>query len=172
LIGILHGNTKNQKLLRRVIPSISLLVRVAPINSLGPILLQTGVFAHITEALEDDEASGLVLAAYLDVLARIILADANTFLHMVAESARAKGVDGHKALEQVLDAFWRNFDYVGEARTRKAIAMAAGALLTTVSLTVIHLDATLIFQGNRECLERLDGEFSQLPAPALPYAPS
>lgn len=58
--------------------------------------------------------------------------DANVFLQMVAETARRSGRDGHKLLEEVLDAMWRNFDYVGDARGRKALAMGAGALLTTV----------------------------------------
>jgi hypothetical protein len=41
---------------------------------------------------------------------------------------------------------WRNFDYVGESRARKAVAMGCGALLTT---------------GHTEALERLDGEFRE-----------
>ena len=60
--------------------------------------------------------------------------DPNVFLQMVAETARRGGRDEVKDLEIVLDAIWRNFDYVGEARMRKVVAMGAGALLTTVSL--------------------------------------
>jgi hypothetical protein len=59
--------------------------------------------------------------------------DPNVFLQMVAETARRGGRDEVKDLEIVLDAIWRNFDYVGEARMRKVVAMGAGALLTTVS---------------------------------------
>ena len=59
--------------------------------------------------------------------------DPDVFLQMVAETARRGGRDEVKDLEIVLDAIWRNFDYVGEARMRKVVAMGAGALLTTVS---------------------------------------
>lgn len=52
---------------------------------------------------------------------------------MVSEVARRAGREERKVLEEVLDAVWRNFDYVGEGRTRKAVAMGVGALLTTVS---------------------------------------
>lgn len=52
---------------------------------------------------------------------------------MVGESARRQGRDGHKVLEETLDALWRNFDYVGDAPGRKTMAMGVGALLTTVS---------------------------------------
>jgi hypothetical protein len=63
--------------------------------------------------------------------------DPNVFLQMVAETARRGGRDEVKDLEIVLDAIWRNFDYVGEARMRKVVAMGAGALLTTVSLSFL-----------------------------------
>jgi hypothetical protein len=61
------------------------------------------------------------------------MVDPNVFLQMVAETARRNGREGDKQLDEVLDALWRNFDYVGGARERKAVAMGAGALLTTVS---------------------------------------
>lgn len=61
------------------------------------------------------------------------MSDPAVFLQMVAEIARMENRDGHKTLEETLDAMWRNFDYVADARSRKAIAMAAGSLLTTVS---------------------------------------
>ena len=102
-------------------------------SNLAPLLLDSGIFQHIVTALEDDKASGLILAAYLEILSRIALADANGFLQIVAEVARRQNVDAYKMLEEVLDALWRNFDYVGETRMRKAVAMAVGALLTTVS---------------------------------------
>lgn len=122
-----------------------MLARTAPLGQLAQLLLDAGIFQHILAALEDDKASGLILAAYLDILSRIALADPAIFLQMVAETARRQNRDGDKVLEESLDALWRNFDYVADARMRKAVAMGAGALLTT---------------GNVHCLDRLDGEFS------------
>ena len=96
-------------------------------------MLDAGIFQHAITALDDDKASGLILASYLEILSRIAMIDPNVFLEMVAETARRGSRNPEKDLEVVLDAMWRNFDYVGEARMRKVVAMGAGALLTTVS---------------------------------------
>ncbi|KAK8861272.1 hypothetical protein IAR55_002091 [Kwoniella newhampshirensis] len=128
----LVASKSNSNSIKRLLLSISLLIRTAPLAQLAPLLLHAGIFQHITVALEDDKASGLVLAAYLEILARIAMVDPNMFLQMVGESARMQSKDGAKLLEEVLDALWRNFDYLGgETRMRKAVAMGAGALLTT-----------------------------------------
>lgn len=129
----LGASKTNADSVRRLLSTVSLLIRVSPLNALAPVLVEAGIFQHIVSSLEDDKASGLILASYLEILSRIALADANGFLQVVAEAARRQGMDGQKMLEQILDALWRNFDYVGEARMRKAVAMAAGSLLTTVS---------------------------------------
>lgn len=106
--------------------------------------------------------------------------DPNVFLEMVAETARRGGRNPEKDLEVVLDAMWRNFDYVGEARMRKVVAMGAGALLTTVSRrssTARSNDREVtcctsgviadFIKGNHHCLDRLaDGEFRKLPITA------
>ncbi|ORY25236.1 armadillo-type protein [Naematelia encephala] len=137
-------NSDNTK---RILISLSLLIRVAPLGPLALLLLDSGIFQFILAALEDDKASGLILAAYLDLLARIALLDPQIFLQMVSETARRQGRDESKVLEEVLDALWRNFDYVGEARMRKVVAMGAARLLTT---------------GNPHILDRLDGEFMNI----------
>jgi len=113
------------------------MIRLSPLSALAPLLIQYNIFQRIVFALEDDKASGLILAAYLEILSRIILADPNGFLQIAFEAARVQGKDATKMLEEVLDAFWRNFDYVDEKRMRKAVAMAAGALLTTVSMAAL-----------------------------------
>lgn len=64
---------------------------------------------------------------------------------MVEESAKIQSQDVHKLLEEILDAVWRNFHYVGETRLRKVVAMGVGNLLLT---------------GNQQVMERLDGDFS------------
>lgn len=147
---------------RAILSSLSLFTRTAPINHLAPLLLDSGIFAHILVALEDDKASGTILAAYLDILMRIALVDPNALLQMIAETARRQGKDGEKVLEETLDAIWRNFDYVTGARSRKAVATGAGALLTTVSQTgsFFEVDANAS-QGNPHCLDRLNGEFRE-----------
>ena len=112
---------------------MSLLVRTAPIPTLAPLLLDSGLFQFSLKALEDDKAAGLILAAHLEILTRIGLRDPSVFIQMVEESARREGKNGHQVLEETLDALWRNFDYVGDAPGRKTVAMGVGALLTTVS---------------------------------------
>ncbi|OCF78224.1 hypothetical protein I204_00161 [Kwoniella mangroviensis CBS 8886] len=137
----------NAEAVSRILVTVSLLIRTAPLAQLAPLLLHSGIFQHITTALEDDEASGLILAAYLEILSRIAILDPRIFLQLVAESARMQNRDGQKLLDEVLDALWRNFDYVGETRMRKAVAMGAGALLTT---------------GDLHVLDRFDGEFMNI----------
>ncbi|WVQ94582.1 hypothetical protein IAU59_001662 [Kwoniella sp. CBS 9459] len=144
LAKALTASKPNSDAVSRILLSLSLIIRTAPLDKFAPLLLHSGIFQHITTALEDDKASGLILAAYLDILSRIAMINPSIFLQMVAESARMQNRDDAKLLEEVLDALWRNFDYVGETRMRKAVAMGAGALLTT---------------GNRQVLDRFDGEF-------------
>ncbi|RXK35686.1 hypothetical protein M231_07059 [Tremella mesenterica] len=140
----------NKDLLKPILETLSLFVRLVPPPSmplLAVALLDSGLFQHILKALEDDKASGIVLASYLNVLSRIAISSPDTFLQMVAESARRESKDGAKVLEETLDALWRNFDYVGGARERKVVAMGAGALLST---------------GHSQCLERISGEFMNM----------
>jgi hypothetical protein len=151
---------RNAEQTRRLLTTICLLVRTAPLTHLAHHLLDSGIFTYFLDALEDDKASGLILAAFLEILSRIAMIDANAFIAMVAESARRESKDGHMILEQVLDALWRNFDYVGEPIMRKAVAMGTGALLTTVS--VFRNKADRLYQGNTQVLERLDGEFCEM----------
>lgn len=160
-ISTVKSNTNESK---RLLRTISLLVRTSPIQALAPLLLDSGLFQFSLKALEDDKAAGLVLAAHLEILTRIALRDPGVFLQMVAEAARREGKDGHRVLEETLDAIWRNFDYVGDATGRKTVAMGVGALLTTVGFLCggqILNRAKLIMQGHQQCLERLDGEFSE-----------
>lgn len=138
LAKALETSKANAESTRRILVTILLLVRTAPLGVLAQHLLDTSLFQSILIALEDDKASGLVLASYLEILGRIALLDPQAFLGMVAESAKRLGKDGHKVLEETLDAYWRNFDYVGEMRARKGVAMGAGSLLTTVSLRRVN----------------------------------
>lgn len=131
--------------MQRVLRSVQLLVQVGPLEALAGVLLESGLFACALHALEDDTAAGQTLAAFLAVLARTALRDPHVYLQLLAEQARRAHADPHRVLEDALDSMWRNFDYVGETRARKAVAMAAAALLTT---------------GHQQALERLDGEFS------------
>ncbi|WVF67040.1 hypothetical protein IAT40_001783 [Kwoniella sp. CBS 6097] len=144
LAKALTASKPNSDAIGRILLSLSLIIRTAPLDKFAPLLLHSSIFQHITTALEDDKASGIILAAYLHVLSRIAMINPTVFLQMVAESARMQDREDAKLLDEVLDALWRNFDYVGETRMRTAVAMGAGALLTT---------------GNRQVLERFDGEF-------------
>lgn len=143
LLQALTASGRNQENVLRTLRTLSLAVQVAPLPLLAPSLISSGLYSHILQSLEDDKASGLILAAYLSILSRIALRDPHLFLELTAEQARQSGRDS-KLLEEVFDAIWRNFDYVGESAARKLVAMGAGALLTT---------------GHTQALERLDGEF-------------
>ncbi|WWC98998.1 hypothetical protein V866_005892 [Kwoniella sp. B9012] len=152
----------NAEAVSRILVTVSLLIRTAPLAQLAPLLLHSGIFQHITTALEDDKASGLILAAYLEILSRIAILDPRIFLQLVAESARMQSRDGQKLLDEVLDALWRNFDYVGETRMRKAVAMGAGALLTTIVLMANLDDPNSIETGLRPWQDEHSSQWSDI----------
>ncbi|ODO04862.1 hypothetical protein I350_05472 [Cryptococcus amylolentus CBS 6273] len=129
----------------RILETLVLWVSLVPVPSLHSLLLQSGIFSQITQSLEDDKASGQILASYLNVLANIAISDAGSFLQMVADAAAMEHKDPHQLLDEVLDAIWRNFDYVGGTKMRKAVAMGVGSLLLS---------------GNQQVMGRFDGEIS------------
>ncbi|OWZ26235.1 hypothetical protein C361_07067 [Cryptococcus neoformans Tu259-1] len=147
LATALSTSNGNESAVICILATVSLWTRIAPLPVISSLLLQAGIFHHITTALEDDKASGLILAAYLEILSRIAMNNPNVFLQMVEESAKIQSQDVHKLLEEILDAVWRNFDYVGETRLRKVVAMGVGNLLLT---------------GNQQVMERLDGDFMNI----------
>ncbi|WVQ92143.1 hypothetical protein IAS59_005951 [Cryptococcus gattii] len=147
LATALSTSAGNESAVIRILATVSLWTRIAPLPVISSLLLQAGIFHHITTALEDDKASGLILAAYLEILCRIAMSNPNIFLQMVEESATIQSQDVHKLLEEILDAVWRNFDYVGDTRLRKVVAMGVGNLLLT---------------GNQQVMERLDGDFMNI----------
>ncbi|KIR27025.1 hypothetical protein I307_04854 [Cryptococcus deuterogattii 99/473] len=147
LATALSTSAGNESAVIRILATVSLWTRIAPLPIISSLLLQAGIFHHITTALEDDKASGLILAAYLEILCRIAMSNPNIFLQMVEESATIQSQDVHKLLEEILDAVWRNFDYVGDTRLRKVVAMGVGNLLLT---------------GNQQVMERLDGDFMNI----------
>ncbi|WVO24261.1 uncharacterized protein IAS62_005625 [Cryptococcus decagattii] len=147
LATALSASAGNESAIIRILATVSLWTRIAPLPVISSLLLQAGIFHHITTALEDDKASGLILAAYLEILCRIAMSNPNIFLQMVEESATIQSQDVHKLLEEILDAVWRNFDYVGDTRLRKVVAMGVGNLLLT---------------GNQQVMERLDGDFMNI----------
>ncbi|ODN87082.1 hypothetical protein L198_07084 [Cryptococcus wingfieldii CBS 7118] len=131
----------------RILETLVLWVSLVPVPSLHPLLLQSGIFSQITRSLEDDKASGQILASYLNVLANLAISDAGSFLQMVADAAAMEHKDPHQLLDEVLDAIWRNFDYVGGTKMRKAVAMGVGSLLLS---------------GNQQVMERFDGEIMNI----------
>nr|ODN85642.1 hypothetical protein L203_04892 [Cryptococcus depauperatus CBS 7841] len=147
LAKALAASRINTPAIGHILVTISLWIRTSPLPALSPHLLRAGIFHHITGALEDDKASGPILAAYLEILVRIAMTDPAIFLQMIQESAKLQNKNSCKLLEEALDAIWRNFDYVGDTRMRKAVAMGVGNLLLT---------------GNQQALERFDGEFMNI----------
>lgn len=127
----------NPNAVKEILGLLSQLLRAAPIASLAPLLSASGVFSLVVRALEAEKQSGLVLAAYLEVLARIMLADSQVFLQLVEQDAVSRHEPAETRLDSVLDATWASFDYAGEARPRKVIAMAMASLLPTVRIQAI-----------------------------------
>ncbi|KAJ9092442.1 hypothetical protein QFC21_006824 [Naganishia friedmannii] len=127
-----------------VLDSLDLLIRVTPSSYWAPRLAQNHIFQTICDGLDDEKASGTVLAAQLVTLCRIIMADAPAFYQLLQHIAMVKGLSEGRQVDTTLDAMWRCFDYVGVSYNRKLIALAFANLLTL---------------GNAPIYDRLDGEF-------------
>ncbi|KAI5451703.1 hypothetical protein NCC49_001352 [Naganishia albida] len=127
-----------------ILESLGMLIRSTPSAYWAPRLAQNGVFQALCDGLDDEKASGIVLAAQLVTLCRMIMVDPPAFYRCIQHVAMTKGVPEAQQLETTLDAMWRSFDYVGVSYERKLIALAFANLLTL---------------GNAQIYDRLDGEF-------------
>ncbi|GHJ86997.1 hypothetical protein NliqN6_3399 [Naganishia liquefaciens] len=129
---------------KMVLESLTTLIRLTSSAYWAPRLAQNGVFQALCDGLDDEKASGTVLAAQLVTLCRVIMVDPSAFYQCVKHIASTKGLSETRQLETTLDAMWRSFDYVGVSYDRKLIALAFANLLTL---------------GNPQIYDRLDGEF-------------
>lgn len=145
-----NGGAEAVKLALKLLSEV---IRAVPLSATAPLLSGSGVFSMITKALEDEKQSGVVLASHLEVLARIMLTDSNIFLQLVQQDAAHRQQTEEVRFDAILDATWASFDYAGESRQRKVIAMAMASLLPTVS----PLTALSDLQGHHLVLERLRG---------------
>lgn len=116
-----------------ILESLINLVRLTPSAYWAPRLAQNGVFQALCDGLDDEKASGTVLAAQLVTLCRMIMVDPSAFYQCIKHVAMAKGLSETRQLDTTLDAMWRSFDYVGVSYDRKLIALAFANLLTLVS---------------------------------------
>lgn len=128
---------------KMVLDSLDLLIRVTPSSYWAPRLAQNQIFQTICDGLDDEKASGTVLAAQLVTLCRIIMADAPAFYQLLKHIAMVKGLSEERQIDTTLDAMWRCFDYVGVSYNRKLIALAFANLLTLVSSPTCVASATL-----------------------------
>jgi hypothetical protein len=128
---------------KTILESLCLLVRLTPSAYWAPRLAQNGVFQGLCDGLDDEKASGTVLAAQLVTLCRMIMVDPTAFYQCIKHVAMAKGFPETRQLDTTLDAMWRSFDYVGVAYDRKLIALAFANLLTLVSFPC----SRLVFSG-------------------------
>jgi hypothetical protein len=125
---------------KMILESLGMLIRLTPSAYWAPRLAQNGVFQALCDGLDDEKASGIVLAAQLVTLCRMIMADPPAFYQCIQHVALTKGVPEAQQLETTLDAMWRSFDYVGVSYERKLIALAFANLLTLVRTGVLQLD--------------------------------
>ncbi|KAJ7590824.1 armadillo-type protein [Mycena floridula] len=109
----------------------------------GAPLFDSGLFAYLVNTLLLNKETPILLTEHILLLSRIVLADREIFLRLIAATASAQGVSENTLYTGLLDQWWGKFDNMSEPRARKLCAMGMAALVST---------------GRPEVLERLSGE--------------
>jgi hypothetical protein len=121
---------------RSVLESLEIVIRVSDPSIWIPLFVSTGLAQKTCEIIDDPKTSGPELAAYDTLLSRVILLQATAFATLVQAFAQTQVTKGDvaKQLELTIDAMWRAYEYVGDVRRRKMVAMGFAELLLLVSI--------------------------------------
>lgn len=96
--------------------------------------VNTGLAQKACDIIDDPKTGGPELAAYDTLLARVVLREPTAFATFVNAYAQTQVTANAvaKQLELTIDAMWRAYEYVGDAKRRKMVAMAFANLLLLV----------------------------------------
>ncbi|RDB22808.1 Importin-11 [Hypsizygus marmoreus] len=127
--------------------ALNLLVQIAPSTLWGEAMHTSGLFAHIVTTLVDGEVSTLLLTEHIYFLSRVVMADRQMFMQLMAATASARNLKESYLYDGILDQWHAKFDNMSEPRHRKLTAMGIAALVST---------------GRPEVLQRLPVEIFNL----------
>ena len=72
----------------------------------GEVFHTSGLFAHLLDKLIDDETSPMLSIEIIFLFARIVMADPQMFLQLMAVTPQVVSQPEHKLWEGLLDAWW------------------------------------------------------------------
>jgi len=123
---------------RMLLESLDIALQVTSPNTWISPLVKTGLAQKACHIIDDPKTGGPELAAYDAFLARVILREPTAFATFVTAYAQTQVTANAvaKQLELTIDAMWRAYEYVGDAKRRKMVAMAFANLLLLVSKLV------------------------------------
>ncbi|THH15375.1 hypothetical protein EW146_g5093 [Bondarzewia mesenterica] len=127
--------------------SLNLLFQMAPPALYAEGLHVSGLFSKLMKAIVEDDSDTILLTHYITIMARMTLADVQTFCQLMTATATALNTPETELWEGLLDQWWRRFDNMYEPRIRKLSGMSIAALVST---------------GRPEVLERLHSEIFNL----------
>ena len=118
-----------------LLESLDIVLQVSSPTTWITHFVNTGLAQKSCDVIDEPKTGGPELAAYDTLLARVILREPTAFATFVNAYAQTQVTANAvaKQLELTIDAMWRAYEYVGDAKRRKMIAMAFANLLLLVS---------------------------------------
>ncbi|PFH52845.1 hypothetical protein AMATHDRAFT_1887 [Amanita thiersii Skay4041] len=163
--------------IRDMIISLNLLVQTSPAALWGGPMYNSGLFSYMITTLAEGEKGTMLLTEYIYLFARIITADRQIFLQLMAATATATNLTEKYLFEALLDQWWGKaslcmFDSMSEPRCRKLAAMGIASLVSTARPEVLERLPTEIFNlwldvfGEIKELQVISGADDSTPSPS------
>lgn len=120
---------------RMLLESLDIVLQTSSPSTWINHFVNTGLAQKSCHVIDEPKTGGPELAAYDTLLARVILREPTAFATFVNAYAQTQVTANAvaKQLELTIDAMWRAYEYVGDAKRRKMVAMAFANLLLLVS---------------------------------------
>ncbi|KAF8623412.1 hypothetical protein AX15_006355 [Amanita polypyramis BW_CC] len=131
--------------IKDMIVTLSLLCQLSPVSLWAEPMYISGLFAYLITTLVEGECGSMLLTEFVNLFARIALADRQVFLQLMTATANATGLVERFLFEGLLDQWWGKFDSMSEPRYRKLAAMGIASLVSTGRLEVLERLPTEIF---------------------------
>ncbi|KAJ7094628.1 armadillo-type protein [Mycena belliarum] len=123
--------------LKEMLISLNLLVQVAPSSLWGEPMHTSGLFSLLLKNIVEGECGALLLTEHIYLMSRIVMADRQMFLQLMAATA-SPVITEKRLYDGLLDLWWGSWDNMSEPRHRKLAAMGIAALVSTARPDVLE----------------------------------
>ncbi|KAJ7068412.1 armadillo-type protein [Mycena amicta] len=123
--------------IKDMILALNFLVQLAPSALWGEPMHTSGLFSALLKTIVEGEVSAQILMEHILLMARIVMADRQMFLQLMAATATVS-MPEDKLYDLLLDQWWGTWDNMSEARHRKLSAMGMAALVSTARPDVLN----------------------------------